>query len=135
MKIVLDNSVILVWCMSDETHPAAESAKQAVVEHGGVVPGLWWYEIRNALVVNERRGRLAPADTHATLTDLANLGFEIDTDHDSSVVLELARSHGLLAYDAAYLELAQRRGLKLASLDSKLCKAAEAAGVSLFPGV
>jgi len=131
VKIVLDNSVVLAWCMADESNPTAEAAMQAVTEHGGVVPVLWWYEIRNALVVNERRGRLTSADTHATLTDLRKLGFEIDHDHDEGLVLELARRHELSVYDAAYLEVAHRRNLPLASLDKKLCRAAQAAGVAL----
>jgi len=65
------------------------------------------------------------------LTDLRKLGFEIDHDHDETVVLALARRHELSVYDAAYLEVAQRRSLSLASLDSKLCRAAQAAGIQL----
>lgn len=131
MKIVLDNSVVIAWCMADEINATAQAAMQAATEYGGVVPALWWYEIRNVLIVNERRGRLTPADTHATLNDLRNLGLEIDHDHDEGVVLELARRHELSVYDSAYLEVAQRRDLSLASLDSKLCRAAQAAGIAL----
>ncbi len=103
---------------------------QVLAEQGGVVPGLWWYEFRNALVSNERRGRLTPADIHATLTDVRALALEIDHNHDEGVMLELARRYELSIYDTAYLEVAQRRGLKLATLDEKLNRAAEDAKIS-----
>jgi len=131
VKIVLDNSVVLAWCMLDESNTIAETALQIVIKHGGVVPVIWWYEIRNVLVANERRGRLTPADTHAILTDLEKLDFDIDHDHDDSVMLALGRRHELSVYDAVYLELVQRRNLSLASLDSKLCQAARDAGINL----
>ena len=66
-RIVLDNSVVLTWCLADEHHPIAERAMQLVIEQGAVVPGIWWYELRNALMVNERRGRLSAADSRSTL--------------------------------------------------------------------
>lgn len=131
MSIVLDNSAILAWCLADEDHPVAKAAMRQTMKDGAVVPGIWWYEIHNALIVNERRGRLTSADTHATLNDLKQLNIEIEYYHDAGVVLELARKHELSVYDAGYLELAQRRELVLASLDEKLCRAAEAAGVRL----
>ena len=104
---------------------------QDVREQGRAVPGIWWYEIRNALVVNERLGRLTSADTHATLADLRDIDLDMDHNHDGGAVLELARRHELSVYDAAYLELAQRRGLALATLDRKLSRAAAAAGVAI----
>lgn len=131
MKIVLDSSVVLAWCMLDESNSTAEAAMQAAIKHGGVVPIIWWYEIRNALVINERQGRLTAADTHATLIDLAKLDFDIDHDHSDSVILALARRHELTVYDAAYLECALRLNLNLASLDGKLCQAAKAAGIDI----
>ena len=129
--IVIDNSIVLAWCLADEQDALAETAMQDVGEHGGAVPGIWWYEIRNALVVNERRGRLTSADTHATLADLRDVALYIDYNHDGDVVLELARRHELSVYDAAYLELAQRRGLALATLDRRLSRAAVTAGVAI----
>jgi predicted nucleic acid-binding protein len=131
-RLVVDNSVVLAWCLADESHPIAEEAMQAVVEHGAVVPGIWWYELRNALVANERRGRLAPADTQATLTDVRDLGIAVDHDHDEGVLLSLARSQDLSIYDAAYLEVASRRGFPLATLDEGLRAAAIRVGVDVL---
>ena len=85
--IVLDNSIILSWCLADENDPIAERAMQLVIAHGAVVPGIWWYELRNALMVNERRGRLDAANNRSTLPDLQEMRITIDHDHDEAVLL------------------------------------------------
>ena len=122
--IVLDNSIILSWCLADESDPIAEQAMQFTIAHSAVVPAIWWYELRNALMVTERRGRLSTADTRATLADLREMRIIIDRDHDEAVLFNLSRQHDLSVYDAAYLEVASRRALPLASLDRRLCRAA-----------
>lgn len=103
-----------------------------VTAQGAVVPGIWWYELRNALIVNERRGRLRAADTRATLADIGDLSVSVDRDHDESALLDLARQYKLSVYDAAYLEVAARHELPLASLDGRLCRAAGAAHIALI---
>lgn len=122
--IVVDNSVVLAWCLADEEHPVADEAMRLATEHGAVVPQLWRYELLNALIVNERRGRLDADDVRLTLADLADLRIERDGFHNEASLLRLARLHGLSAYDAAYLEVAERRGLAIASLDRRLVAAA-----------
>ena len=129
---VLDNSIVLSWCLADEDVPIAERAMRLVIEEGAIVPGIWWYELRNALVVNERRGRLDSEDTRSTLADLRELRIASDHDHNESVLLDLSREHNLSVYDAAYLEVASRRALPLASLDRRLCAAASACHVALL---
>ena len=131
-RIVLDNSVVLAWCLADENAQIAKRAMQLAAAHGAVVPRIWWYEVRNALVVNEWRGRLNAADTRATLADIGELQIEVDHDHDESLLLNISRTHHLSVYDAAYLEVAGRRGLALASLDRRLRRAAGAAQVTLL---
>lgn len=132
MPIVVDNSVVLSWCLADESDPAADRAMQRVVDDGAFVPGIWWYELRNALVVNERRGRLEISDTVAILTDLREMSISVDRDHDDGVLFSLARQHDLAVYDAAYVEVALRRGLPMASLDQQLRRAAAACHVTLI---
>ncbi len=132
MPVVLDNSIFLAWCMGDEDEPTASGAMQRIQEEGGVAPRIWWYELRNALLVNERRSRISPQQVRDTLADSLELGIEIEDQHDESLVLELARRFGLTVYDAAYLEVALRRSLPLATLDRRLREAAEAIGVALF---
>ena len=132
MPVVLDNSVFLAWCMGDEDEPTASGAMLRIQEEGGVAPRIWWYELRNALLVNERRSRISPQQVRDTLADSLELGIEIEDQHDESLVMELARRFGLTVYDAAYLEVALRRSLSLATLDQQLREAAEAIGVTLF---
>ena len=131
-RVVPDNSIILSWCLADENDPRAERAMQLVIDHGAVVPGIWWYELRNALVVNERRGRLGAADSRSTLADLREMRITIDHEHDEALLLDLSRQHELSVYDAAYLEVALRLGLPLASLDQRLCEAASACDIALL---
>ena len=127
--IVIDNSVFLSWCLGDEDDPTATHAMQRVAEEGGVVPRIWWYELRNALLMNERRGRISSQQVADTLADSMALAIVIDDEHDGSLLLDLARGHRLTIYDAAYLEVAVRRSLPLATLDQHLTNAAETIGV------
>ena len=131
-SIVIDNSVFLAWCLGDEENPVAAGAMQRVAEEGGVVPRIWWYELRNALLMNERRGRISPQQVSDTLADSLALGIVIDEEHDDSLILDFARRLKLTVYDAAYLEIAFRRSLPLATLDQRLREAAEAIGVEIF---
>ena len=130
--VVLDNSVVLCWCLADEVDPLAHRALRLTIEQGAVAPRLWRYELCNALLVNERRGRLETTDTRTTLLDLAQMRIELDNDHDEPNLLDLARRHDLTAYDASYLEVARRRGLPLATLDRRLRNAAAAEGAAVL---
>ncbi|MAA52056.1 MAG: PIN domain nuclease [Phycisphaerae bacterium] len=132
MSLIIDCSVVLAWCLADESNATADAAMEAVVDNGAVVPAIWWYEIRNALVINERRGRIDQTDTQATLADLRDLGIAIDRDHDEMGVIQIARQHQLTVYDAAYFEVAQRRAIPLCTLDRKLKDAAKNAGVGIW---
>ena len=129
--IVVDNSVFLAWCLAYEEEPIAASATQQVAKEGGVAPRIWWYELRNALLSNERRGRMSPQQVSDALADSLALDIWMDDQHDESRLLEFARRHGLTVYDAAYLEVAFRRGLPLATLDRRLREATEAIGVAV----
>ena len=86
--------------------------------------------MRNALLINERRGRISPQQVSDTLDDSLALGIAVDDEHDASLLLELARQQELSVYDAAYLEVAFRRSLPLATLDRRLHEAAMAIGVA-----
>jgi predicted nucleic acid-binding protein len=110
----------------------AEIALERLGRDGAVVPSLWWFEVRNLLLINERRGRIDPVGTASFLADLARLPITVDPAPDGEAVLALARAHGLTAYDATYFELAVRLMLPLATLDRALIAAAPAAGVDLL---
>jgi predicted nucleic acid-binding protein len=132
MSLVLDSSVVGCWCFPDEANPIADLAFEQVGAGAAIAPVLWWFEVRNVLVVNERRGRIDPPGSAAFLADLALLRIDLDRQADGEMVLALARSHRLTVYDAAYLELALRADAPLATLDEQLARAARAVKVPLL---
>jgi len=132
MPFVLDASIAVCWAFEDEDHPIAALALERMRTDEALVPSLWWFEVRNTLIVNERRGRLAEADTAAFLRALSRLGVMVDRSPEEAAVLALARRHRLTVYDASYLELSLREGLALATLDADLARAARAERVSLL---
>lgn len=130
MTLVLDASTLLTFLLDDEESPLAEEAMLRA-EDGAAAPVIWWYEVRNAIAVNERRKRLSKADADLVLDAIAHLRVEVDRETPQAIFY-LARKHSLTVYDAAYLELALRRELPLATLDDALRKAAKTEGVSLI---
>jgi predicted nucleic acid-binding protein len=132
MPFVVDASVSACWLRPDERHPVAAAAYKRIAEDSAVAPGLWWYELRNMLIVNERRGRLDSAKTARALRLLGGLPVTTDTAVEEEALMHLARRHHLTVYDAAYLELALRKGLALATLDAALATAARAETVPLI---
>jgi len=118
--------------MRDEEHPLADQAFSALESGSAIVPSIWWYEIRNILVLNERRGRISADDVARFLDELEHLNIEVASPGDSALVLDLARRDGLSVYDAAYLSLALRKQLPLTTLDKALERAAIAEGVALL---
>lgn len=135
MSIVLDSSVTLAWIYGTETTDAVSSVFARVIDRGGDVPGLWHLEVANVLEMGVRRGRTDPAFRDAALEDLSALSITVDRETDRQAwgaTVRLAAKHKLTLYDAAYLELAHRRGLPLATLDKELRDAATAEGVLLL---
>jgi predicted nucleic acid-binding protein len=129
---VLDSSVTMAWVLRDEQSAQADAALEQVAEIGGIAPALWWVEVRNVLVIAECRGRLTQEETAAAVQAIDALGIHLDHAPDNTSVLQLARTHGLTAYDAMYLELALRQQRPLATLDRKLSVAAQAEGIALM---
>ena len=135
MSFVLDNSVALTWCFEEERTPATAGLLDQVGEAGAVTPMLWPFEALNGLLVAERRGRLN-ADRRQRLAGfLSALPIKLDEETADRVwtdISRLAERFRLSSYDAAYLELAQRRQLPLASLDRDLRNAAAALGLTVL---
>jgi predicted nucleic acid-binding protein len=132
MPFVIDASVAACWLMPDERHPIADAAHKRIIHDPAVTPVLWWYELCNMMIVNERRGRLDSAKTARALRLLRGLPVTIETDVEEDSLMQLARRHRLTVYDAAYLELALRKGHPLATLDAELMIAARAETVPLI---
>ncbi|HEY6577753.1 MAG TPA: type II toxin-antitoxin system VapC family toxin [Rhizomicrobium sp.] len=137
MSLVLDSSIALAWTFGDETTDAVRQIFEFVVDTGAVAPAHWRLEVANVLTMAMRKGRIGAEFRRAALVDLALLEIAVDPHTDSrawSDTLNLADRFRLTVYDAAYLELAQRRRLPLATLDNELRAGATALGIELMPG-
>jgi predicted nucleic acid-binding protein len=134
-EFVLDGSLALAWYFKDEADPYADAVAARFPAVRAAVPLIWPLEVANAVLMGERRQRSTEAQAAKWLTYLGFLPIAVDDETNVRAwgeVLSLARAYRLSAYDAAYLELALRRGLPLATLDDKLRAAASAAGVPAF---
>jgi predicted nucleic acid-binding protein len=134
-EFVLDGSLALAWYFKDEADPYADAVAARFPATRATVPAIWPLEIANAVLMGERRQRSTEAQAAKLLGYLARLPIFVDdltSERAWGEVLGLARAHRLSAYDGAYLELALRRALPLATLDEKLKAAALAAGVPTF---
>jgi predicted nucleic acid-binding protein len=132
VPFVIDASITACWAMRDEQHPFADAARERIVNDSAIAPSLWWFEIRNIMIVNERRNRITERDATTFLDWMSRLGIALDRSPDSSDLVRLARKNTLTIYDAAYLELAIRSRIPLATLDRKLADAARAEGVAVI---
>lgn len=134
MALVLDASVTLAWYLPDEQTPAALAIRERLTQEDGLAPAHWWYEVRNGMLMAERRGRSSEQLTASALANLARWPIHRIQQHDEAPILKLARQYRLSFYDGAYLQLAQQERTELATLDSDLAKAAAAEGVPLLIG-
>lgn len=134
VRFVLDSSVTLGWAFGDERDPNAMRAAHLLETDSAdaIVPVLWWYEIRNILVIGERRGRITPAGTAIFLKQISDLPIETAPAPDEAILLDLARQTKLTVYDAAYLALAIEEKLPIATLDQALQNAAVSMNVQLL---
>jgi predicted nucleic acid-binding protein len=131
MAFVLDASVSAVWALADESSPVADIAANRMKDEIALVPPLWWYEVRNLLVINERRQRMTADDSANYLELLSSFPIQTDSVEDEQTVFRFARQYRLSFYDAVYLAVAQRNQAPLATLDKYLRAAAIAADIPL----
>ncbi len=137
MTFVLDASLTMAFVFQDEANAQTDKILDGFGQDTeAITPALWRWDVGNVLLMAERRRRITAAESHRHLTSLQTLPVETD-EHASreawNAGLFLARGHKLTLYDAAYLELAIRRGVPLGSLDRELRHAAKAEGVRLLP--
>lgn len=133
---VLDCSVAVAWCFDDEARPETDALLIRARDEGAVVPALWFWEVGNVLVQGVRRGRITPVEAVARLELLSVLPITVDGESAGRAWREarlLAQNERLSLYDAAYLELASRRGGDLATTDGELRAAAGRLGVRAVP--
>ena len=129
---VVDASVTMAWCFEDEATPFTEAVLHRLSSDDALVTTIWPYEVANVLLGAERRGRITQSQTIRFIELLRALPISVDeqgTTHAWGDVVALARAYRLTAYDAAYLELAARNDLSLATQDVQLIQACRAVGV------
>jgi len=135
MDFVLDASIALTWCFSDEATPSTMALLERLEFESAIVPGLWTLEVGNILIAAEKRKRINYAGITEFLTLLESLNIETDIETSARGfrdILSLSHSEKLTTYDAAYLELAMRLGLPLATKDNELQRAAKRVGVKII---
>ena len=133
--VVLDASLAIAWCLPDEASAPAEALLAALRQSQIFVPAIWVLEVANGLLAAERSRRITPAAIEEALATIATLVLHTEPApalQDAGAILAVARANQLTAYDAAYLDLALRKGVTLATLDRRLRQAAERAGVALL---
>ncbi len=135
MIFVLDNSVAMRWCFENAAHPYADSVlKRLAGGDAAIVPAIWFYEASAVLSRAQNRGTLAAQKADEFIAELRSLNIAADDGSAARVFPDVhlvATSYRLTSYDAAYLELAIRRSLPLATLDKDLVQACSAAGVAV----
>lgn len=135
MSFVVDSSVALSWCFEDERTPATKALLERAGERGAFAPQHWPLEVLNGLMMAERRKRIGAPKRRELASFLGELPIDLDDETAARSwgrTQDLAERFRLTSYDAAYLELASRRGLALASLDQDLRKAGAALGVRML---
>jgi predicted nucleic acid-binding protein len=123
------------WCFQNATHPYADTVLQTLVGGQAIVPILWRYEVSAVLAKAQKDGILTGAKISDFLGALQSFNIALDpdsADHILTDVHQIAVTHRLTSYDAAYLELAMRRQLPLATLDNELIRACQTAGHALL---
>ena len=135
MSLVVDASMAIAWLFADERGPGPEAVLGRVVREGAIVPSLWRLEVANVLRNAVRRRRCDEGYATRSLERLGRLRIAVDPETDShawGATRRLSLQHGLTLYDAAYLEVAVRRKLPLASCDAQLLKAARKAQLEVM---
>lgn len=131
-EFVVDASVAMAWCFEDESTPFTEAVLERLSTDRALAASIFPYEVANVLLGVERRGRITQSQAMRFLELLRALPISVDeegTGRAWSEALALGRAHRLTAYDAAYLELAARCDLPLASQDEQLVRACRDIGV------
>src|SRR5574340_1163505 len=134
-SFVIDNSIVMSWCFKDEINQYADAVLERLTEANAFVPSIWPLEVVNVLLVTERKKRLSEADAVRFITLLAQLPIIVEHEQPERIMtdlLALARANNLSSYDASYLNLSMRKGIPIATLDTRLIEAAKMANVPIF---
>ena len=133
MTIVIDASLAAAFLLPDESGPLVERALMHFeAARSAVAPSVFWHELRNTLLMAERRKRIAAAEVPVFLSRARKLPIEDAGAGDDLEIVRLAQTHKLSSYDAAYVALARETGFALATIDLAMRAAATREEVGLF---
>ena len=133
--LIVDCSMAMAWCFVDESTPETSRIQDRLASEAALVPAHWFLEVANVLAMAEKRKRISTTDALQFVQLLSVLDIQVDLEAHRRAfdpILPLCRSHKLTSYDAAYLDLALRRRLPLASLDDDLRQAATSLGLQVL---
>jgi len=136
-SFVVDNSVVMSWCFKDETNQYADAILDCLSDATAFVPSIWPLEVVNVLLVAERKKRLSEADSVRFITLLSQLPIIVEHERPERMMkdlLALARSNNLSSYDASYLDLSMRKGIPIATLDTRLITASKKTNIPILMG-
>ena len=136
-SFVVDNSVVMSWCFKDETNQYADAILDCLSEATAFVPSIWPLEVVNVLLVAERKKRLNEADSVRFITLLSQLPIIVAHERPERMMkdlLALGRSNNLSSYDASYLDLSMRKGIPIATLDTRLITASKKTNIPILMG-
>ena len=134
---VVDNSVVMSWCFKDETNQYADSVLDCLSEGTAFVPSIWPLEVVNVLLEAERKKRLSEADSVRFITLISQLPIIVEHERPERIMKDLlafARSNDLSSYDASYLDLSMRKGIPIATLNTRLIEAAKKTDIPILMG-
>jgi predicted nucleic acid-binding protein len=131
MAFVLDASLAASWFLPDEQSEDSERLIMQLATSRGLVPSLFWFEIRNLFIMAQRRGRLAPGAALAALQQLRVLPLNDGGSGADTAIIDIALRHGLSGYDASYVALAKVSSMPLATLDQKMAATARSEGIAI----
>jgi predicted nucleic acid-binding protein len=134
-RFVIDNSIVMTWCFDDQANPYGDAILESLSEAVAVVPVIWPLEVVNVLLVAERHLRLHESDSVRFISLLSQLPILVERAWPERMMkdwLALSRANDLSSYDAAYLELAMRLGLPIATLNKKIRATAKRVDVPLL---
>ncbi|MGA8163675.1 MAG: type II toxin-antitoxin system VapC family toxin [Waddliaceae bacterium] len=134
-RFVLDCSVTMAWCFKDESNHFSDQVLEQMETAKVVVPAIWPLEVSNVLLLAKRRKRLSTLQVSSFADALSALSITVDpstTTRAMHSIYVLAEKTKLTIYDAAYLELALREKVPLATLDKDLIKAAKKSHIELL---
>lgn len=136
-SFVVDNSVVMTWCFKDKTNQYADAILDCLSDATAFVPSIWPLEVVNVLLVAERKKRLSEADSVRFITLLSQLPIIVEHQRPERLMkdlLALARSNNLSSYEASYLDLSMRKGIPIATVDTRLITASKKTDIPILMG-